>query len=258
MRKIKLISGIAFAIIIAFFSLIISGDHPLNYEDYNAMMVLVQKENLDLKNLGYSKYSIKKIRQFNHNYQNHLKLLDMIENGELKHKGYNNRLKRDENNELPYTVNRHDIRDDDLMHNTTIMDFLYDKKIQRDVARIGISFEWKVEPYNQKQLISLEFHNYASTEIYTLLKYVNVNDNKDIEYRMCELDDTIFVQEFSTEFNSKINVDNKRYVLESGIVVLDVRSFYGESIAPIMLTSQYISKPILWRDKILSKQIIGL
>lgn len=244
------------AALITFFIWFINRDEPIDYENYDSMQLLSQKDHDELKKLGYSDSSIEKIKYFNNNYENHLKLLNMVKNNEFKHLGYDNRDKVDENGDFGFIENHFDIQDDYLTYNTTVMDFIYDENSERDVGRIGICFEWKIKPYAQKQTIAVEFPNYVTTDVYTLLTYVNFDDKNDIVYRMCEIDSSTFVQEFSTDFNSKINIDKSQYILESGLIVLDIKSFYGEGIAPIKLYSNYLSKPFLMKDKVISGQII--
>ena len=80
MRKIFIILfGISFIILLFWLNL----EKELDYDDYENMELLSTKSKSQLENEGYSKVDIEKIKEFDKNYQNHLSLVNMIENNTI-------------------------------------------------------------------------------------------------------------------------------------------------------------------------------
>ncbi|NLK72952.1 MAG: hypothetical protein GX285_08045 [Clostridiales bacterium] len=225
----------------------------VNYNNYDEINLLSQMSESELKNKKYSNDDINKIKAFGVNYNNYLKLLDIVKNDNLKNHGYNNRnLNSELMSNFVYNKNDNDIQDDNLSFTTTVIDFFRDKNTDRDVGRIIIEFEWDTEAYNQNQYIDIKHPNYALVNVYGLLKYKNIKD-KSIEYKMFE---DYPIETFRIDYRKIIN--KQKYILKSGIIVLDVMSFYKESIAPLSISSKYIIKPFLRKEKILSEYIINV
>lgn len=227
----------------------------LPYSDYNEMYLLSQKSSIDLKKDGYSNLDIKKLENFRINYKNHLTLLDIVERGELEIHGYNNRNLHDEvKSDFIFNENYYTKQESNLSYKTTIMDFVSDNN--NDAARIIIEFEWTAKPYFQNQYINVKYHNYAPKDIYTLFKYCNTNDEFEVVYRMSEIPNSISFDAFYTEFVTRKMINRQSYILKSGIIILDLKSYYPEGIAPLSITSQYVGKPLFGKEKILSEQKI--
>ena len=238
-----------------FFSLLKKEILP-NSDDYKELYLLSQKSSIELKKDGYSNLDIRKLENFRDNYENHLTLLDIVESGELENYGYNNRSLYDEiKNNFIFNENYYTKQESNLSFKTTIMDFVSDKN--NDAARIIVEFEWTVKPYFRDQYINVKYHNYAPKNVYTLLKYSNTNDEFEVVNRMGEIPpDSNFFDTFYTEFVTRKTINRQNYILKSGIIVLDLKSYYPESIAPLSIFSQYVRKPLLGKGKILSEQRI--
>ncbi len=251
-KKFLVIIIIVFSFI--FFNLL--NEKSPDYDDYKEMELLSQKNSIELKKEGYSNLEIKKIENFRVKYNNHLTLRDIVEFGNLKKYGYNNRsLENEAKNNFIYNDNYYTRQDNNLSFTTTIMDFVSDKN--RDSVRILIEFEWDKKPYTQNQYIKVNFHNYAVGNIYTLLKYKNTDDEFDVVYRMSEIEPyTNLFDSFYTNIVSKKTISRQNYILKSGILVLDVKSYYEQGIAPLTISSQYAGKSFFGKEKILSEQKI--
>lgn len=233
-------------------------DRSLNYDDYEEMGSLSEKSQIELENEGYSSFEIEKIKEFNNHYQNHLSLLDIVENDNLKNYGFNNRSL---NKEVISIINDEDyftIQNSHLSFDTTIMDLVKKgENVDRDGARVVIEFEWNHKPNTQKQWINLTYRNYVCENIYSLLKYENPNDQNDVVYKMAEIEPHNFIEKFYTEFDSRKKIHQENYVLKSGIIVLDINSYYSDSgVASLSITSQYGTKSLFRNEKILSEKKI--
>lgn len=232
-------------------------ERSLNYDDYKEMELLSQKSSIELEKKGYSDFDIRKIEEFNVNYKNHLTLLNIIENGDLESYGYNNRnFSSEAKSDIVYNENYYTIQDSNLSYTTIIMDLVRDKNADRDAGRIIIEFEWDTKPYTQNQYIDVKYHNYIPVNIYTLLKYDNPADEYDVVYKMCEIKPSNFIDEFYADIVSRKTINQQNYILRSGIIVLDVKSYYVDSIAPLSILSQYITKSLFGNKKILSEHKI--
>lgn len=232
-------------------------ERSLDYDDYKEMELLLQKSSIELEKEGYSEFDIRKIEEFNVNYKNHLTLLNIVENGNLESYGYNNRnLSSEAKSDIVYDENYYTLQDSNLSYATTIMDLVRDKNANRDAGRIIIEFEWNTKPYTQNQYIDVKYHNYIPVNIYTLLKYENPDDEYDVVNKMCEIKPSNFIDEFYTDIVSRKTINQQNYILRSGIIVLDVKSYYVDSIAPLSISSQYIRKSLFGKEKILSEQKI--
>lgn len=251
MRKIFIILfGISFIILLFWLNL----EKELDYDDYENMELLSTKSKSQLENEGYSKVDIEKIKVFDKNYQNHLSLVNMIENNTVKHYGYNNRI-IEEHRKIIYEKNDFTKQHNHLMFNTIVMDLARDE--ERDAARIIIEFEWNNKPSSNRHAINVTYNNFIMKNIYTALKYVDSKDQNDIVYKMAELEPVNFLDGFYTDFDSRKRIDGKNYVLTAGIIVLDVRSYIvGKGIAPLSITSRYVTKPLIGSQEILSEQVI--
>lgn len=226
-----------------------------DYDDYKEIYSLSQKSIVELKKDGYSDFDIKKIEVFRFNYKNHLTLLDIVESSDLENYGYNNRSLSDEvKRNFIFKENYYTKQDSNLSYTTTIMDFVSDEN--NDAARIIIEFEWTTKPYSQNQYINVKYKNYAPKNIYTLLKYKNTSDEFEVVYRMSEIPYSNFFDAFYTEFVTRKTINRQNYILESGIIVLDLKSYYLEGLAPLSISSQYVGKPLFRKEKILSEQWI--
>lgn len=93
--------------------------------------------------------------------------------------------------------------------------------------------------------------------IYTLLKYENPKDQTDFVYKMAEIEPNHYLDEFYTVIDAVKKINHQKYVLKSGIIVLDIKSYYVDSgIAPLNITSQFIMKSLFGKDKVLTEQKI--
>ncbi|MFM1655822.1 hypothetical protein ACI7RC_27595 [Brevibacillus sp. B_LB10_24] len=228
-------------------------ERSLDYDDYKEMELLSQKSRTELEKKGYSDLDIRKIEEFNANYKNHLTLVDIVENDNLENYGYNNRsLNSEVKSDIVYDENYFDIQDSNLSYTTTVMDLVRDKNADRDAGRIVIEFEWDSKPATQKQYINVKYPKYILENIYTYLKYENPNDKNDVVYKMCEIEPYNFIDEFQTNIDPGKTINQQNYILKSGIIVLDIKSYYMDSIAPFSISSQYVAKPLLGKEKILS------
>ena len=246
-------------IIVLFFLLIwfSNREKNLDYDDYEKMEVLSQKSTIELEKEGYSDIDIRKIKEFNINYENHLILLDMIESNNLKNYGYNNRnIDSEYRDNIIYDENCFSIKENGLSHTTTAVDFVKEEKLDRDVARTVMEFEWDIKPVNNEQYISIKYPNYIPEDIYTCLKYENLNDKNDVVYKMAEIMPYNFIDEFYTDITSKKTINQQDYILKSGVIVLDIRSYYLSGVAPLSIISQYKEKSFLGKEKVLSEQHI--
>ncbi|HHY21336.1 MAG TPA: hypothetical protein GX525_05505 [Bacilli bacterium] len=234
-------------------------ERSLNYDDYEEMESLSEKSLIELQNEGYSDFEIEKIKEFNHNYQNHLTLLDIVENDKLKNYGFNNRsLTNEGNNRLVYDEDDFTILNSHLSFDTAILDLVKaGEGVDRDGARVLIEFEWNHKPNTKKHWINLAYPNYVCDNIYSLLKYENPNDQQDVVYKMAEIDPYNFIEGFYTEFDSNKKIHQENYVLKSGILVLDIKSYYADSgVASLSITSQYGTKSFFRNKEILSEKKI--
>lgn len=228
-------------------------ERPLDYDNYKEMELLSQESRAELGKKGYSDVNINKIKEFNVNYKNHLTLLDMIKNNNIESYGYNNGSL---NSDIVYDENYFTIQDSNLSYNTTIIDLVRDKNVRRDAARIIVEFEWNMKPATQKQYVMVNYHNYRPENIYTYLKYENQNDKSDVVYKMCELNPYNFLEEFYTDIVSKKTINQQNYYLKSGVIVLDITSYYVDIITDLSITSKYVEKSLLGKEKVLSEQKI--
>lgn len=235
-------------------------DRSLNYDDYEEMELLSKKNQIELQNEGYSKFEIEKIKEFNKNYQNHLSLLDIVENDKLENYGFNNRNLTNEGNiRIIYDEDFFTIQNSHLSFDTTITDLVkgVEKNVDRDGARVVIEFEWNHKPNTQKQWINVTYRNYVCENIYSLLKYENLNDQNDVVYKMAEIEPYNFIEKLYTEFDSRKKIHQENYVLKSGMIVLDIKSYYADSgVASLLITSQYGTKSLFRNEKILSEKKI--
>ncbi len=181
----------------------------------------------------------------------------MIESNNLKNYGYNNRNidKKDKDN-IIYDENYSTSKENGLSHIITAIDFVKEEKLDRDASRIIMEFEWDTKPSNNEQYISIKYLNYIPENIYTCLKYENLNDENDIAYKMAEIMPYNFIDEFYTDIASKKVINQQDYILKSGVIVLDIRSYYSDCIAPLSISSQYRDKSVLGKEKVISEQHI--
>lgn len=230
----------------------------LEYDDYEKMELLSQKSERQLEKEGYFDLDIRKIKDFKVNYQNHLALKKIVENDHLKNYGYHNIiLKNGEKPNFSYEKNYFTIQNDHLSYHTSITDFGRYGDSPRDSARIVIEFEWKNKPDIRKQAIKVIYHHYVLDNIYTLLKYENPKDQTDFVYKMAEIEPNHYLDEFYTVIDAVKKINHQKYVLKSGIIVLDIKSYYVDSgIAPLNITSQFIMKSLFGKDKVLTEQKI--
>lgn len=233
-------------------------EKQLNYDNYKEMESLSQISNIDLKEKGYSDFDISKIKEFKANYNNHLILLDIIINDKLKSYGYDNRIiDNGVNCDVVYDENIFIKQKENISYNTTVWDITRDQEANRDAARVIIEFEWASIPVTQKQTIRLDYHNYIPKNIYTCLKYENTNNKNDVVYKMCELEPKNFLDTFHADIVSRKTSNQQNYILKSGIIVLDLKSYYeNENIAPLTILSDFAVTTFWGKEKILSKQKI--
>lgn len=226
-----------------------------DYDDYKELELLSRKSSIELEKDGYSNFDIKKIEAFRVNYNNHLTLLDIVKSGNLENYGYNNRsLDNEAKSSFIFNKNYYTKQDNNLSYATTIMDFVSDKN--RDSVRIITEFEWNTKPYNQNQYINVNYHNYALKNVYNLLKYKNADDESDVVYKMCEIEPNNFFEAFYTNIISRKTIKRQHYILKSGIIVLDIQSYFETGIAPLSISSQYVGKSLFGKEEILSEQKI--
>lgn len=190
------------------------------YDDYDKMVELAEKSEIQLKEMGFSNREILKIQAFPKLHDNYIWLSSMIECDGYKSYGYANRYIFSKP-EMETSVLQ---ESDEITLTSSVLDYFMEDTTCQYKGRILAEVHFEKDPTFNKYNLEVFYPNFGSEAVYSVAKFICKENHNNYTDLMIEMPRENFYSEISCEIDSKKILDGKPYILDSVFLIIDVGS----------------------------------